>query len=313
MNPTRLALVSLFFAGLSLIGPQASAQSDGELLESRESLYNNIYVYRQQDGLITMLFGKNRRFWTESAYDPNDARALPVRYTRYMTVALAYPETLGSVLEIGLGGGRTAAYLNLHMPELPITSVELDGEVIELAEEYFDVVPSDTLRLVEKDGRLYLAANRDTHDLILVDAYRGPFVPFHLLTKEFFEIARDRLSPGGILVQNIEPTTMLFEATVVTLKSVFDVVELFDARGNIVAIAYDGPERKGADLANRARALQQAHGFKYPLPTLLKDRRIVANLPEGEPLVDDFAPVEMLKAIERHNAGIDGLVEDPTQ
>ena len=83
------------------------ALAEGKLLESRESLYNNIYVLEQGD-LVIMQFGKNERFWTESVYDRSDARALPVTYTRYLTAALAYPEEVGSILEIGLGGGRTA-------------------------------------------------------------------------------------------------------------------------------------------------------------------------------------------------------------
>ena len=299
-SPMRL------LACLLLLAVASPALAQGELLESRESIYNNIYVRKAGDQII-MQFGKNTRYWTESVYDTTDDRALPVTYTRYMTVALAYPEEVGSVLEIGLGGGRTAAYMNLHMPDTPITSVELDPDVVELAEKYFNVRQNDTFKIETRDGRIHLVRARGTHDVIMVDAYRGPFVPFHLLTKEFYLTAKRRLNPGGILAQNIEPTTMLFDAALATLYSVFDHIDLYQAGGNVVAVAYDGEAIDNAALMARAAALQQAHEFAYPLPALLEERRIVTRSPDHDPLIDDFAPVEMLKSIERHNQGIDDI------
>lgn len=295
-----------FLAVLAFLLATAHAHAQGQLLESRESVYNNIYI-RESGDLVIMQFGKNRRYWTESVYDRTDDRVLPVTYTRYMTVALVYPENLTSILEIGLGGGRTAAYLNLHMPQMPILSVELDPDVVELAEKYFAVKPSETFRIQTRDGRIHMVRDRSTHDVIMVDAYRGPFVPFHMLTREFYLTAKRRLKPGGILAQNIEPTTMLFDAAIATLASSFDVVELFPAGGNVVAIAYDGPQIDGDTLAARAEALQAEYGFHYPLPQLLQERRIVTDAPDEEPLIDDFAPVEMLKSIERHNQGVETI------
>ncbi len=289
-----------------LLAPPAPALAEGKLLESRESLYNNIYVFEQGD-LVIMQFGKNEQFWTESVYDRSDPGALPVTYTRYLTAALAYPPEVGSILEIGLGGGRTAAYLNLHMPEVAIRSIELDPEVIELAEKHFDVKPNDTFAIEAIDGRIHLMRSEASHDIIMVDAYRGPFVPFHMLTREFYVTAKRRLAEGGVLAQNIEPTTMLFEAAVATLASVFENVDLYPSGGNVVAIAYDGPRRERDALLARAEALQEAHGFTYPLPQLLAERRVMTQAPDAEPLVDDFAPVEMLKSIERHNDGIDEI------
>ena len=293
-------------AVLAVLLTAVQAHAQGQLLESRESVYNNIYI-RSSGDMVIMQFGKNRRFWTESVYDRTNDRALPVDYTRFMTLALAYPEKVTSILEIGLGGGRTAAYLNLHMPKIPILSVELDPDVVELAEKYFAVKQSETFRIQTRDGRIHLVRDPAKHDVIMVDAYRGPFVPFHLLTREFFLTAKRRLNPGGVLAQNIEPTTMLFDAALATLRSTFDNVELYPAGGNVVAMAYDGPPIEGDALAARAAALQAKHDFYYPLPGLLEPRRIVTKSPDQKPLIDDFAPVEMLKSIERHNKGVDDI------
>src|ERR1700686_645898 len=104
----------LFIAGMTVaatIFGTALAQAPRTLLESRESLYNNIYVY-QETPYVSMTFGFNRAIYTESIYNTNDDRDLPVEYTRYMTDSLAYPKQVKSILEIGFGGGRTAWYLH---------------------------------------------------------------------------------------------------------------------------------------------------------------------------------------------------------
>lgn len=270
------------------------------LIERRESQYNTIYVTRGEDGVISMVFGINQQLFTESQYDPARPRTLPITYTRYMTVGLAYTPQARSILEIGLGGGRTAYYLHQHLPATAITCVELDPEVIALAQRHFGITTDSRFRLVQRDGRIYLNQNQTRHDLILVDAYRGTFVPFHLLTREFFMIAKRRLQPGGVLVQNIEPSTMLYPAAIATLRSVFANVDTYQADGNVVAMAYDGPAKTAAQLRARAQALQQSQRFTHPLPALLRARRTAAA-GAGQVLTDDFAPVESLRAIERHN------------
>src|SRR6202012_5489769 len=118
----------LIGAGAAAFAPFARSQ-DSALIEQRDSQYNTIYI-RREGGLIGMIFGVNRRYFTESLYNPADPKELPVIYTRYMTAALAYPATLTNALEIGLGGGRTASYLNRYMGALRLTCVELDPDVI---------------------------------------------------------------------------------------------------------------------------------------------------------------------------------------
>ncbi len=277
-----------------------------ELIESRESKYNNIYVHK--DGpLLAMSFGHNRRFYTETIYDPRDELALPVIYTRYMTVGLSYlKEVPQSLLEIGFGGGRTAWYLHKQFPELDITSVELDPEVFELAIKYFGVGNEKNFEVQVADGRRYMQRQGDrTWDVIMVDAYRGPFVPFHLLTVEFYELVKKRLNGGGVLVENVEPTTMVFEAALKTVGSVFGNVDLYRASGNVVMVAYDGAAKSQSDIYETAEALSERFRLRYPLEPMIGERLSVINLPETPALTDDFAPVESLLAIQRHNRKLD--------
>ncbi|WP_024512195.1 fused MFS/spermidine synthase [Bradyrhizobium sp. ARR65] len=284
----------------------AHAQDNRNLLESKESLYNNIYVY-EQPPYVSMTFGHNRRIYTESVYNTHDDKDLPVDYTRYMTASLMYAKDVHSILEIGFGGGRTAWYLHRFLPNVPITSVELDPTVVQLAKKYFGIKDEPNFQVVNRDGRLFLQESKDKYDVILIDAYRGPFVPFHLLTKEFYQIVKDHLAEGGVVAQNVEPSTMLFDSAVKTINAVFPQLDFYRADGNIVTVAYDGAERRGEDLAAFAHDRDKAYGLRYSLADMLNERRRI-DIASGKVidanakvLTDDFAPVEALKSIERHN------------
>ncbi|MBO89095.1 MAG: spermidine synthase [Rickettsiales bacterium] len=271
------------------------------LIERIESKYNTIFIYKNNE-YVKMTFGYNKRIFTESISNTKDRTELPVIYTRYMTAGLAYAKNLKNILDIGFGGGTTAWYMHRYLPRSNITSVELDERVFELSQEYFGIQKAPNFNVRISDGRMHLMRSKKKYDVIMIDAYRGPFVPFHLMTKEFYEIAKARMQPGGALIQNVEPTTMLFEAAVATLQSVFDQVEFYAASGNVVTIAYDGFRRSKAELEKAAKQLQKHHNFRYQLPKLLKARRFLGDTPSQGPLTDDFAPVETLRSIERHNA-----------
>jgi spermidine synthase len=280
----------------------ASARSGSETLVERvESLYNDIYLYQRPDGYFILSFGARRLNYIESIVNPRDELELPAYYTQSMTVGAAYAAKLESAAMIGLGGGRTSWYLHKSIPELKFTAVDLDPQVVRIAGQYFSVKPEENFDIAVLDGRMYLARNHKTFDMILVDAYRGPFVPFHLLTKEFYGLIKERLNPGGVVVQNVEPTTMLFDAAVATIGAVFPNLDFFRSSGNIVIVGYDGPRRNWDELLRIAKERQAKYDFRYDLVELLERRYMPSWNKSRKPLTDDFAPVEHLKAIDRHN------------
>ena len=178
-------------------------------------------------------------------------------------------------------------YLHQYMPDAHVRVSELDPDVIELARKHFQLRENDRYRVFAMDGRLFLRRQQAQFDVILVDAYRGPFVPFHLLTREFYELAKKRLAPGGVVAQNVEPSTMLFDSAVATMRAVFETVDMYPGGGNVVVVAYDGPRR---DLAHaqlvRSRSLDEfgrrCQNFLYPRPRsclcrLTPDRRVFGH------------------------------------
>ncbi|MGD9740824.1 MAG: spermidine synthase [Bauldia sp.] len=272
-----------------------------ETLVVRETQYNTIYIERTGT-YVSMLFGRNQNLYTESVANTADPLELPAEYTRYMSLSLAYVPEPRTLLEIGLGGATTSSYLQNTFPDLDITIVELDPVVVELAQEYFFLRPDDGLRVVVRDGRIFLVRSPDTYDVILIDAFRAPFVPFHLQTQEFFQLVEDHLAEGGVMAENVETTTTLFEPVLATIQSVFDHVDLYHSdRSNVVVVAYNGPERAPADLAAAAASIDARFAPRYPLTGLLAARDTIGPV-DAQVMTDDFAPVELFTAVERNNA-----------
>ena len=79
--------------------------------------------------------------------------------------------------------------------------VEIDAKLTELGERYFDL-ENLNLQVFHEDARPWLEDSDGDYDVIMVDAYRQPYIPFYPATEEFFELVRDRLAPGGVVIVN---------------------------------------------------------------------------------------------------------------
>ena len=285
-----------------LVDPPASARS----VAVRNGVANRSIVpsiVTKRGSVVTMSFQLRRQEFTESVIDLDDLDALPLPYTRNLTVALAYVPELRSLLMLGLGGGTTTRYIHRYLPQVEILAVELDPGVIDMARRYFGIVPDKTYRVVQDDARVFLARNEERHDVIMMDTFRGGYIPFHLLTREFFELARERLTKDGVLVVNLHAGNELFPAVVKTLRTVFANTDFYasPSAGNVIVVASGGLARSRNKLRAAARALQARHRFAYSLPDLLLLRVRLDGPPASEVLTDDFAPVNSLKSIEKHN------------
>ena len=299
--PAILALVAaVLCAQPDAARAQVSVMAPDGVIEKVESEYNNVFVIKQGQ-MLYMNFGYQNSQYVESVYDMLDRGALAARYTRYMTLAPVYAGRFERAAFVGLGGGRTASYLVDSFPQLSLEIAELDPEVIRLAKKYFGVKESDRLKVHAQDGRIFLTRSKGSYDAVFLDAYRGPFVPFHLMTREYFEIIKKHLRPGGVVAQNVEPTTMVLDSAIRTIGAVFKNVDTYEAGGNVVIIAYDGEPIPPAKLRERAAALTKQHKLRYNLVELLAAKRDIKPQAGAKLLTDDFAPVEMLKTIKRHN------------
>ena len=266
-RPAAAAAFAAALAAFACGAPQAFAQElvddqaraallkrpDGQLARI-ETEYNDIYITKRRHEL-TMSFQLKGWNYTESITNLRDPDDLPVHYTRGMTTALVYPETPGKMLMIGLGGGSISTYLGRAMPEVAIDTVEIDPGVITAAKRYFGIKESERVKYLAGDGRVFLNRNKQLYDLILVDAYHGGYVPFHLLTKEFYALVKQRLAPGGAAAFNVHDGTKLYVSTIKTLGEVFPAVHLYPTgEGEVimVATAQDAPPDDTLEIPRRS-------------------------------------------------------------
>jgi len=299
-SAASLIVAGLCITALMFVAPARAAEVT---IEQVDSQYNTILI--EKDGSqLALDFGFRNLRYEESAMDLQHPDDLIVAYTRAMTAAIAYPPNVThNIALVGLGGGRTIAYLVKSMPGVHVDVAELDPKVIELAGKYFGIRTGGPVHIYNADGRIFIRNTPTHYDIIMLDAYRGPFVPFHLTTKEFYQLVQRKLTTGGVVVQNIDPTTLFYDSTLATMRSVFANVDVYQAEGNVVLIGYNGPRLSNADLARRAQARQAQFRFKYNLGAMVSERDSnPAITGKGKVLTDDFAPVEMLTTIKRNNA-----------
>jgi spermidine synthase len=307
----RLKRTVLALAIIALAAPSARAQDlidttiradmlkheDGRVAHI-ETEYNDIFISKRRNEL-TLAFQYKGEDYTESVANLTDPDDLPVKYTRVMTVAVAYPPEVKRILMLGLGGGSMSTYLGRFMPETVIDTVEIDPGVLTAAKKYFGILDSPRVRYLESDGRVFLNRHKEIYDLILVDAFQGGYVPFHLLTREFYTLLKQRLSPGGAAVFNVHDGTKLYASTLLTLRAVFPSVHLYPSGlGEVLTVVMNEPAPDAETLAARAAALQERYKFRFPLPSMLAYRTDKDNAHlTGDLLTDDFAPVNVYDKI----------------
>jgi hypothetical protein len=150
--------------------------------------------------------------------------------------------------------------------------------------------------VVVADGRYALRTSDATFDLIGVDAYRQPYIPFQLTSREFFQDVSAHLRPGGVAVVNAGRTRTdfrLVEALGTTMRDVFPYVVAIDVD------RYSNTILVGSQLPLSADALIQNVGRRpetSPLRVVagwsLASGNIRAIEPGGPVFTDDRAPVE---------------------
>ncbi len=146
-----------------------------------------------------------------------------------------------SLLVVGAAAGTVSSlYADIYGPDVAMTGVELDPEILDVGRKFF-AMDRPKLTTVAADGRHFLTQQpADARwDVIAVDAYRPPYIPFHLTTAEFFALVHDHLSEDGVLAINVGRTATnyaLVDAMVATVRTVFPTVFLIDEPGPVTTL-----------------------------------------------------------------------------
>jgi spermidine synthase len=266
-----------------------------------ETEFNNVFISKRGPLLALTTRVRNEMYF-HSIVDLADPDDMPVPYTQMMPAALLYPEAVHRILMVGLGAGSISSYLGRAMPDVQIDVVELDPGVIAAGRKYFGLQETGRVRFIEGDGRVYLNRHKDLYDLVLLDAFRDLGVPFHLLTREFYTLVKERLAPGGAMASNVDANTKLYLSTLATLRAVFPTVDAYSDGSDTydtqsIVVAAPAARPSATALMQRAAALQEQHRFRYPLSDLVAKRVTDQDAHGADVLTDDFAPVNLYETL----------------
>lgn len=209
------------------------------------------------------------------------------------------------VLVIGLAAGTVSSLWTDVYGPAPITGVELDPAILEVGREWF-AMDRPNLTAVAADGRQWLSrqAPSEVWDVVLVDAYRVPYIPFHLTTVEWFALVDDHLAPNGVVAMNVgrtETDLSLVEAMVTTMSAVWPHVLVLEepvpegVLGNVLVVGVREPANVGVFADNIAGLPGHLpEEFRAFAATTVEQIRVEGPNPDLRIWTDDQAPIERI-------------------
>jgi spermidine synthase len=301
LTKTSASAVAAILVVLTLTLPLPSAY--GGIIFERTSAYHHIRVI-DEAGRRTLSFDGT----SETRMSLQNSLQGHFEYTEFFHMPWLWVN-LSNVLMIGLGGGSTQRAYQHYCPDVTVETVEIDPAVVSVAREYFFVKETEKHQIQVADGRVFLRRSTNRYDAILMDAYTenryGSFLPLHMVTREFFQLASDHLVTNGVLAYNVIGQIQGYRADLLgamyrTLKSVFPEVYLFpaDDSQNVVFVATKSKLKYTQPMIEQ-RTTWLLQNRRVRLPTFKERAR--AFRAEGPPswvrspvLTDDFSPIEGL-------------------
>ncbi len=290
-------------AMLSLGGRSRAAISDDfTVIYENESAYNYIQVQEHTSGHRYLFLNEGQGI--HSQWHPEQ-----IAYNRtwsyfltapYFNPTPHSPDDVDSLLVIGLAAGTIPRQHTAVYDDIRMAGVEIDPTILEVGADYFQMNQEHmpNLTTYAQDGRYVLNQLDARYDVIAVDAYRPPYIPWHLTTVEFFEEVSAHLTEDGVVAINVGRTQTdrrLINALTATLSEVYPSVHAIDVPNtfNTLVVATHTP----TDSSNLQANLQQLPADAHPiLRNVLSSgvENIVPATASNLVFTDDHAPVEWL-------------------
>lgn len=274
-----LPLIVTQCANVSFAAEPAIPKELGPVEHEVRSEFSHIRVRRNED-VRTMLFVRdNGQEAGETMMDLSKPHELLVPYTRAMFAGYLLRPQPQKVLIVGLGGGAMVRFLQYHQPELSVDAIDIDPEVVRIADEFFGTKPSDNIRIQAEDGFVWLKNTDERYDVIFMDAFLKPSsdtdgtgVPLRLKTIEFLKQVQTKLTPNGVVVFNLNPGESL-RKDIGTIRKAFAqayVFRVFGSKNQIVVGSTSHSRRQRAELAPVAMKLDQRFKVSFSFQEILK-------------------------------------------
>ncbi len=288
----RYALLLLVILALVIFSPGGTIKPVAGLAYETESFFNFVQVVDDPNGWRLLTVNEGQAY--QSAYRLDRVLTGGIWDLFLVAPYFSSSEPPKNVLMIGLAAGTIAREYTQVYGDIPMDGIELDPAIIAVGQKYFSM-NEPNLHAIAADGRSYLERRAGVYDVIAVDAYRQPYIPFHLTTVEFFRAARDHLSPRGVVALNAARTRndyRLVDALAATMRQVLPSVYLVDHpnNANTLIVATRSATQLETFQANAARLGDPS--LKIVAAQSLVTARAAT---QTEPIfTDDHAPVENL-------------------
>ncbi|MFL5827185.1 MAG: spermidine synthase [Thermoleophilaceae bacterium] len=282
--PAAIAILMLIPIGTLRANP------NGRVIYETETPYQYAQVVQHSDGSRTLELNEGQA--RHSLYRPGTVLTGDY-WDEFLVLPFAAADPPpGRIAILGNAAGTTARAYGRLYPGTAVDAVEIDGKLSEIGRRYFDM-RGPRLHAITEDARPFLRRTKERYDSIFVDAYRQPYIPFYLATREFFELVRKRLRPGGSVIVNVgQPrgAHSLEKVLAATMRTSFTTVLRDQAMPtNTLLMGTDAPAGAGRLRANAKRV--------NPLVQSLAREaagRLQPGLRGGDVYTDDHAPVEWL-------------------
>jgi spermidine synthase len=284
------------------LGSIEETQAGYRILHTEDSQYHRIAVVEDE---LSRYLRFDSSF--QSGMFKDDPFATRFDYADWLQLPFAYRPETRRVLYIGLGGGSAPKRAWRDFPDAQLDAVELDPAVVDVAYEYFALPRDPRLRVEVEDGRRFLVRNDGPWDAIVIDAFYSDSIPFHLATREFLELARARLAPGGVVATNIigavaGDQSRLFRSMLRTYRAVFPTVavhpvgeEPLAAIRNVILVSGESAAPSKEFLLERWAEVRRRAPGAPNLRQAIEGRVDAPIRTEDVPvLTDDYAPTDAL-------------------
>jgi spermidine synthase len=226
---------------------------------------DNVVEVSEVDGVRSLYLGS---ITIQSSMRVNAPFTLELAYSRGMMGFLLFSESVKNVLAIGLGGGSVPKYIYEYCPEISQIVVEINPQVVATARSHFYVPENDDkLKVVEGDGIVYLANNRASADVLMIDAFDALGIPPDFCSHDFFDSCEMALTKHGIFAINLWGSDKNFDIYLQRIEQSFDnrVLMLPTGKpGNIVVFGFKHlPELGIVNLRERAQLLEKKHNIEF--------------------------------------------------
>jgi spermidine synthase len=264
-----------------------------EVLYQKDSGYNLLKVEKMGNMIVLMhrTRAKDRRQSMYNLKDPNTSFG----YQELLKTLFLYVPKPQKILVLGAGGGDFTRFAKNIYPKLYTENVDIDPETIKIGKRFFEMKEGEFSKLIVEDARIHIRRTEKRYDIVVIDVFASSTIPHHLVTREFFEEVKSKMSKEACLGMNLHKKYKSFSSIVKTINHVFGNSYRYDTgsnpiKGNSIVIAC---QKEQFNVASSISKIQNQK-LREVLLSNIEKRILKSDYSDAILLSDGFSPINFL-------------------